>query len=70
MQQYEFNGFRLDAGRRLLFGPDGQRIALKPKVFDTLVQLAGSVSRFGCCRIRRIRLRRPSRGSPQADLLF
>jgi DNA-binding winged helix-turn-helix (wHTH) protein/Tol biopolymer transport system component len=39
MQQYEFNGFRLDAGRRLLFGPDGQSIALKPKVLDTLVHL-------------------------------
>lgn len=34
---YEFSGFRLDPRRRLLFGPDGQPVALKPKVFDTLL---------------------------------
>lgn len=37
----EFAGFRLDRGRRLLTGPDGQVIELKPKVFDTLAALAG-----------------------------
>jgi TolB-like protein/DNA-binding winged helix-turn-helix (wHTH) protein len=36
----EFAGFRLDRGRRLLTGPDGQVIELKPKVFDTLAVLA------------------------------
>jgi TolB-like protein/DNA-binding winged helix-turn-helix (wHTH) protein len=45
-QIYTFDGFRLDPLRRLLFGPDGQPIALKPKVFDTLLCLvdhAGTV---------------------------
>jgi TolB-like protein/DNA-binding winged helix-turn-helix (wHTH) protein len=36
---YRFNGFRLDPGRRLLFGADGQPIPLKPKVFATLLYL-------------------------------
>jgi TolB-like protein/DNA-binding winged helix-turn-helix (wHTH) protein len=36
---YRFNGFRLDPGRRLLFGADGQPIGLKPKVFATLLYL-------------------------------
>ncbi len=36
---YRFNGFRLDAVRRLLLGADGQPIALKPKVFATLLYL-------------------------------
>ena len=36
---YRFNGFRLDPVRRLLFGADGQPIALKPKVFATLLYL-------------------------------
>jgi len=34
---YEFGGFRLDARRRVLMGADGAPIALKPKVFDTLL---------------------------------
>jgi TolB-like protein/DNA-binding winged helix-turn-helix (wHTH) protein len=36
---YRFNGFRLDPGRRLLFGADGEPIGLKPKVFATLLYL-------------------------------
>ena len=36
---YEFGGFRLDPLRRVLFGADGQPIALKSKVFDTLLYL-------------------------------
>lgn len=36
---YRFNGFRIDAVRRLLFGADGEPIPLKPKVFDTLLYL-------------------------------
>src|SRR5262245_12983017 len=38
-QTYHFDGFVADPVRRLLFGPDGQPIALKPRVFDTLVYL-------------------------------
>ena len=34
---YRFNGFRLDPVRRLLFGPDGLPIPLKPRVFATLL---------------------------------
>lgn len=34
---YEFGEFRLDASRRLLLGTNGERVALKPKVFDTLL---------------------------------
>lgn len=36
---YEFEGFRLDPLRRLLFAGDGRRIPLKPKVFSTLLCL-------------------------------
>ena len=36
---YRFNGFCVDPARRLLFGPDGAPISLKPKVFDTLLYL-------------------------------
>jgi DNA-binding winged helix-turn-helix (wHTH) protein len=36
---FEFSGFRLDAGNRQLFDADGQLVALKPKVFDTLLHL-------------------------------
>lgn len=34
---YEFGGFRVDPRRRVLTGADGAPIALKPKVFDTLL---------------------------------
>jgi TolB-like protein/DNA-binding winged helix-turn-helix (wHTH) protein/tetratricopeptide (TPR) repeat protein len=34
---YEFSGFRADPVRRMLFGPDGEPIHLKPKVFNTLL---------------------------------
>jgi TolB-like protein/DNA-binding winged helix-turn-helix (wHTH) protein/Flp pilus assembly protein TadD len=37
--KYRFNGFTVDPVRRLLFGPDAQPIALKPRVFDTLLYL-------------------------------
>ena len=36
---YEFEGFRLDAQRRVLFGVDGQPISLTPRLFDTLLYL-------------------------------
>ena len=36
---YEFGGFRLDPLRRVLSGADGQPIALKSKVLDTLLYL-------------------------------
>jgi Tol biopolymer transport system component/DNA-binding winged helix-turn-helix (wHTH) protein len=36
---YRFSGFSVDPVRRLLFGPDGRPIALKPRVFDTLLFL-------------------------------
>jgi len=34
---YVFEGFRLDAQRRVLFGTDGQPIPLTPRIFDTLL---------------------------------
>jgi TolB-like protein/DNA-binding winged helix-turn-helix (wHTH) protein len=37
--RYRFSGFSVDPVRRLLFGPDGQPIAIKPRVFDTLLYL-------------------------------
>jgi DNA-binding winged helix-turn-helix (wHTH) protein len=39
MYIYEFDDFRVDAGRRLLFGRDGRPLALTPKAFDTLIYL-------------------------------
>jgi DNA-binding winged helix-turn-helix (wHTH) protein/TolB-like protein len=39
VKAYEFSGFRIDAVRRLLAGPDGQPIVLTPKVFETLLYL-------------------------------
>jgi DNA-binding winged helix-turn-helix (wHTH) protein len=33
----EFSGFQLERARRRLLGPDGAPIALKPRMFDTLV---------------------------------
>ncbi len=41
----EFEGFRLDPARRLLTGPDGAGIDLKPRVFDTLVVLVEQAGR-------------------------
>lgn len=38
-EPYEFDGFRVDPVRRMLIGPDGQPVRLKPKVFDTLLYL-------------------------------
>ena len=35
-QIFEFEGFRLDPKRRLLFRPGGEEVALTPKAFDTL----------------------------------
>jgi DNA-binding winged helix-turn-helix (wHTH) protein/Tfp pilus assembly protein PilF len=37
--RYEFNGFHLDTGRRLLLGSDGLPVALTPKAVDTLLYL-------------------------------
>ena len=45
-QLYEFEGFRLDADKRLLFGPDAEVVPLMPKALDILfylVQRAGTV---------------------------
>jgi TolB-like protein/Tfp pilus assembly protein PilF len=39
MYIYEFDDFRVDAGRRLLLGRDGRPLPLTPKAFDTLVYL-------------------------------
>lgn len=36
---FEFEGYRLDPLRRLLFACDGRRIPIKPKVFNTLLHL-------------------------------
>jgi DNA-binding winged helix-turn-helix (wHTH) protein/dienelactone hydrolase len=37
--KYRFNGFTVDPVRRLLFGADGQPVALKSRVFDVLLHL-------------------------------
>ena len=34
---YVFEGFRLDAQRRVLLGPDGHAISLTPRLFDSLL---------------------------------
>jgi len=36
---YEFKGFRIDGGRRLVFDNDGETVPLTPKVFDLLLFL-------------------------------
>jgi len=36
---YEFDGFRVDPGKRLFYGRDGRPVGLTPKVFDTLMYL-------------------------------
>jgi DNA-binding winged helix-turn-helix (wHTH) protein/TolB-like protein/Tfp pilus assembly protein PilF len=36
---YEFDGFRLDAAKRLLLKEDNEAVALMPKAFDTLLYL-------------------------------
>ncbi len=44
---YEFEGFRLDAGKRLLFRADGETVPLMPKAFEILLYLvkkAGTVA--------------------------
>lgn len=38
-QIYEFGDFRVDAAKRLLYGREGEPVALSPKVFDTLLFL-------------------------------
>lgn len=43
---YEFEGFLLDTRRRSLTGPEGSAIALKPKVFDTLVYFVEHAGEF------------------------
>lgn len=35
--EYEFEGFRIDAAKRLLFRADNEAVPLTPKVFDTLL---------------------------------
>jgi DNA-binding winged helix-turn-helix (wHTH) protein/Tfp pilus assembly protein PilF len=37
--RFEFDGYQVDAARRLLFGADGKPIALTPKAVDTLLYL-------------------------------
>jgi len=36
---YEFDGFRVDPGKRLFYGRDGRPVGLTPKAFDTLMCL-------------------------------
>lgn len=36
---YEFENFRLDAGKRLVFDPQGAAVPLMPKAFDILLYL-------------------------------
>src|SRR5215207_3343509 len=38
-QVYEFDGFRVDVGKRLLTKSSGEQVTLTSKVFDTLVYL-------------------------------
>ena len=42
---FEFGGFRLDAGKRLLSDGSGANVSLMPKVFDTLVFLVVNAGR-------------------------
>ena len=44
-QFLEFQGFRLDPVNRVLLDPQGEEVALKPKVFDTLHVLAANQGR-------------------------
>ena len=39
---FEFEGFRLDGGRRTLTDPAGKPVSLAPRVFDTLLYLVGN----------------------------
>ncbi len=41
-QAYEFRGFRVDTVRRRVLDPDGARLSLRPREFDTLVVLLSS----------------------------
>jgi DNA-binding winged helix-turn-helix (wHTH) protein len=43
---YAFEEFRLDAGKRLLFGPDGEPVPLMPKAFDILLYLLRNAERI------------------------
>lgn len=43
---YTFEGFRLDARKRLLFGPEGDQIPLVPKAFDILLYLVTNADRL------------------------
>jgi len=38
-QKYEFDGFRLEPGRRRLLSPDGEAVNLSSRVFDTLLYM-------------------------------
>ncbi len=42
---YEFSGFRLDAGKRVLLGVGGEAVAVMPKAFDTLLLLVRNAGR-------------------------
>src|SRR5688572_21667577 len=42
---YEFEGFRLDAEKRVLFSPDGSAIPLMPKAYETLSYLVENAGR-------------------------
>ena len=37
--EYHFSGFRLDARRKKLFGPDGELVMLSARPFDALLAL-------------------------------
>ncbi len=42
---YAFAGYRLDSGKRLLFGPDGAPVSVVPKAFDILLYLVANSDR-------------------------
>src|SRR5258708_39689243 len=42
---YEFESFRIDAGKRLLWNGGGEPIPLTPKVFDTLFYLVNNAGK-------------------------
>src|SRR5687768_1035233 len=42
---YEFDGFRLDVAKRLVYGADGKPLPLKAKAFDTLLFLVENPER-------------------------
>ena len=42
---FEFDGFRLDSGKRILFRQDGEAVRLMPKAYETLLYLVQNAGR-------------------------